>query len=228
MSPETPSSPTLGLVNRKSAAVASGRGRTGRDVLARTISYTLNPLLLFAGCFFLPWLIDHSRLSIIYGLVHLGSLGLLFAFYWGLLKVMGHRLDFELNQRADRVMPLSITVTALIVLGAVLWFTTGSSLHVYTNVAGACMFLAFLAITSYWKVSLHSLTMSFVLAAAFLVIGLDWKYWPLLGLVPVVVWARMHLGYHDLGQSLVGIVLGVSTILLFQWLLAADPLGLLA
>lgn len=201
---------------------------TRLDRLARVISYVLNPLLLFSCCFFLYYAIDRSTLSLLYGLLHLGSLFVLFAGYFLVLRLVDKPLDLELRKRSDRIWPLGITFTALIVLGAAFWSVTESGPHVYANVASAAMILAFWLITSYWKVSLHSFSTSFALAALFQILELDWTYWPLLLLGPIVIWARMHLKHHNLSQSLVGALLGVLAILFLQWLITADPLRLIA
>lgn len=191
---------------------------------ALVISYVLNPLLLFSCSFFLFYAVDRSQLSLNYGFLHLGSLFVLFFLYFLGLRLIDKPLDFELRERSDRIWPLGITFVALIVLGVAFWNFTGSSRHVYTNIASAAMILAFWAITRYWKVSLHSFSTFFALAALFQILNLSWQIWPLLLLGPIVIWARMYLQYHNLGQSLVGAALGVSAILFLQWLLAADPL----
>lgn len=195
--------------------------------LALAISYALNPLLLFSCCFFLYFAVDRTRLSLNYGLLHLGSLILLFTFYFIGLRLIKKPLDFELRERSDRIWPLGITFVALILLGVAFWNATESGRHVYTNVASAAMILAFWAITRYWKVSLHSFSTFFALSALFQIVGLDWQFWPLILLGPTVIWARMHLKYHNLGQSLVGAALGIAAILFLQWLLAADPLRII-
>ncbi len=200
---------------------------TTLDNLALGISYVLNPLLLFSCSFFLYYAVDRSSLSLFYGLLHLGSLFVLFAGYFVTLRIIKKPLDFELRKRSDRNWPLGVTFTALIVLGAAFWRVTESGPHVYTNIASAATILAFWSITRYWKVSLHSFSTSFVLAALFQILNLDWQYWPLILLGPIVIWARIHLKHHNLGQSLVGALLGVAAILFLQWLLEADPLRII-
>ncbi len=220
-------------MSRDTTRAVGTRGATRRwlqeqgvaDIMARTVSYVLNPLLLFAVSFFLPYLIAPSGQSLMYAVIHLGSMGLMFGIYLAILRWKGRTLDFELEDRRDRAMPLGLTIVALMVLGILTSLWSRSGLLTYTNGAAVLMFLTFWIVTHYWKVSLHSLTISFLLAALFLVVNMDWAFWPLLLLIPVVVWARMHLRYHDLNQSLVGIMLGVSTILLYRWLLDTNPLG---
>ncbi len=195
------------------------------DVVARVVSYGLSPLVLFAISFFVPFLIDFSTNSLYYAVIHVGSMGLMFGIYLGILRWRGRKLDFELKDRRDRATPLGLTIAALAVLGTLIGMRTHSGILIYTNMAGILMFLAFWIITCYWKVSLHSLTISFLLAGLFLIVRIDGHFWPLILLIPMVVWARIHLRYHDLNQSLVGIILGVSAILLLRWLLFANPLG---
>ena len=218
----------LDIVGEEAMPVRTDTIDTRLDRLALVISYVFNPLLLFSGCFFLYYAVDRSILSLLYGLLHLGSLFVLFAGYFLVLRLVNKPLDFELRKRSDRIWPLGITFTALIILGVAFWSVTESGPHMYTNVASAAMILAFWLITRYWKVSLHSFSTSFALTALFQIVGLDWVYWPLILLGPVVIWARMHLKHHNLSQSLVGALLGVSAILFLQWLLAVDPLRLIA
>ncbi len=196
------------------------------DRLARIVSYVLNPLLLFAASFFLPYLIEPVAQNLLYAAIHLGSLGLMFSIYLSILRWRGQTLDFELKDRRDRTTPLGLTIAALVVLGVFMSLQAYSGLLIYINSAAVLMFLVFWFITRYWKVSLHSLTISFLLAALFLIANLDGRFGALLLLIPLVVWARVRLRYHDLHQSLVGIMLGVSAILLYRWLVATNPLSL--
>lgn len=200
---------------------------TWQDTLAWAVSYALNPLVLMPLVFFLPWSLARDGPSLVFAGVHLGALGFLFAAYRAVLKVRGKELDFELNQRADRVLPLGMTIAGVAVLGAVMWRWQGIGSHVYTDVAAAATFAVFWAITTRWKVSLHSLAISLVLATLFFLLQVGPTYLPLVLLLPLVVWARLHLRFHDLGQTLVGILIGISMVFLFMWLMAANPFHLI-
>lgn len=204
-----------------------GAGRSLPDALAWGVSYVLNPLWMLALCFFIPLFMEASRLNLVYGLVHVAFLVLLFLVYMGYLRATGRKLDFELNRRADRVVPLAITIAGLTFLGIVFWIWQGTARHVYINVAASAMFAVFWALTSQWKVSLHSLATSLFLTGILLLMELSWPFWFLLLLIPLVVWARIHLKFHNLGQTLAGIVLGVAMVLFYQWLLVMNPLRLL-
>ena len=200
---------------------------TWQDTLAWAVSYALNPLLLMPLVFFLPWSLARDGPSLVFACVHLGALGLLFAAYRAVLKVQGKELDFELNQRADRVLPLGMTIAGVAVLGVVMWRWRGIGSHVYTDVAAALTFAVFWVITTRWKVSLHSLATSLVLATLFFLLQVGPTYLPLVLLLPLVVWARLRLRFHDLGQTLVGILIGISMVFLFMWLMAANPFHLI-
>ena len=200
---------------------------TWQATLAWAVSYALNPLLLMPLVFFLPWSLARDGPSLVFAGVHLGALGFLFAAYRAVLKIQGKELDFELNQRADRVLPLGMTIAGVAVLGVVMWRWQGIGSHVYTDVAAAVTFAVFWAITTRWKVSLHSLAISLVLATLFFLLQVGPTYLPLVLLLPLVVWARLHLRFHDLGQTLVGILIGISMVFLFMWLMAANPFHLI-
>ena len=198
---------------------------TWQDTLAWAVSYVLNPLILMSLVFFLPWSLARDGPSLVFAGTHLGALAALFSAYWAILRVRGKDLDLELNRRADRVLPLGMTIAGVAVVGLVMWRWKGIGSHVYTDVAAAVCFAVFWVITTRWKVSLHSLAVSLVLSALFFLLDVGPAYLPLLLLLPLVVWARLHLRFHDLGQTLVGILIGVSMVFLFMWLMSANPLN---
>lgn len=201
-------------------------GNTWQDTLAWAVSYTLNPLLLMSMVFFLPWSLERDGPSLVFAGVHLGALAALFTSYWAVLRIKGEDLDFELNRRADRVLPLGMTLAGVAAVGLVMWLWQGIGSHVYTDIAAAACFAVFWAITTRWKVSLHSLAVSMVLSVLFFLHDIGPGYLPLFLLLPLVVWARLHLRFHDLGQTLVGILIGTSMVFLFMWLMAANPFNL--
>jgi len=66
--------------------------------------------------------------------------------------------------------------------------------------------LAFGLITTRWKISLHTGVNAVLLVFVNVIYG--WQYWWLLGLVPLVAWARVHDKHHTWAQAAAGAVLG--------------------
>ncbi len=75
--------------------------------------------------------------------------------------------------------------------------------------------IAVALVTFKTKVSAHSAAITVCVAG--LLILLKSYAIPLVGLVPIVVWARLHRGRHTLGQALIGVILasGIMSVVFF-------------
>lgn len=119
--------------------------------------------------------------------------------------------DYELPLRAQRLRPY-LTLTAGTLAG---WLAlrAGPAPAPLTAFAGALFVeaVALLAITSFWKISLHTTAVTGVAALLWLYTGP--VALPLIGLVPLVAWSRLRLRRHSLGQTVAGAVLGAGVVL---------------
>lgn len=66
--------------------------------------------------------------------------------------------------------------------------------------------LIFSVVTYFWKISIHAGVNSVLVI--FVNMMTDWKYWYLLGIIPLVGWARVYGKHHHWGQFAAGTVLG--------------------
>ena len=83
--------------------------------------------------------------------------------------------------------------------------------------AGAAITTVLLVVTLRWKISLHTaITAAFVVLAV--VAAGPGALW-LAALVPLVAWSRLHLGRHDLPQTIAGTFVGGGMTVLAFWLL---------
>lgn len=72
------------------------------------------------------------------------------------------------------------------------------------------------AITLFWKISLHMLSVGMVTTALLLIFGP--RLWPVSLLIPTVSWARLRLHRHTPYQLIGGFLLGViTTSVIFWW-----------
>lgn len=125
----------------------------------------------------------------------------------------GRVSDLDLSTREERLRPYLVAVAALI-LGAVL-LQAGGAPPLLSNLANATAiaFALLFAITLYWKISAHAASAGTFAALAGLLVTL----WSLiafaLALVPLVCWARVHLGRHTTMQTITGALLGAAVLL---------------
>ena len=64
----------------------------------------------------------------------------------------------------------------------------------------------FAIVTTRWKISLHTGVNTVLIMFANVIY--HWQYWWLLGLIPLVAWARVYDKHHTWRQAAVGAVLG--------------------
>jgi membrane-associated phospholipid phosphatase len=120
--------------------------------------------------------------------------------------------DFHLERREERIRPLLLTLACAIF--ALLLFWAWDSPQPFLLLAGvnAIQILLFFLLTLYWKVSMHTAAISIfsVLALSFL----GTAALSLTIFVPLVAWSRVRLRRHTVAQTIGGVVLGVSAVLM--------------
>jgi membrane-associated phospholipid phosphatase len=196
------------------SAGAPAAARSSLDPLAHLVSRVASPPILAAAAVLLValdslqipniWLWSAFYLALVLG----APLLYLLALYSS-----GRVSDLDLSTREERLRPYLVAVAALI-LGAVLLHVGGappllSDLANATAIAFALLF----AITLYWKISAHAASAGTFAALAGLLVTL-WSLIALtLALVPLVCWARVHLGRHTTMQTVAGALLGAAVLL---------------
>ncbi len=119
--------------------------------------------------------------------------------YWG---------DRHARRRQDRLILIPGVVVS-VVLGMLLMAFLGAPGQMLALVAAMlCTLLAILAITTVWKISVHTA----VSAGSVIMLALAYGPWPLVlfPLVAVIGWSRLALRDHTLAQVVAGTALGAT------------------
>ncbi|MFB7633232.1 phosphatase PAP2 family protein [Streptomyces sp. 769] len=140
--------------------------------------------------------------------------GLLSAFFCGIVPyafiIMGVRLgrwtDRHLKVRRQRFVPLAVTV-ASVVIGLLCLVLLGGPREVFALVVAMFAGLVVtLAVTKWWKISVHTAVAAGVAAILLLTYGptTTWAF----PLVVLIGWSRVRLRDHTPAQTIVGAVVG--------------------
>jgi len=118
--------------------------------------------------------------------------------------------DFDLTDRNER--PLFFFI--LIILGIALFFIyvifdVSMILRYFILIFLVEIILDFM-ITLFWKISNHTLAVTTFILFSIILLGYNYLY--LLLLLPLVMWARLYLEKHTLGQLLGGVILAIFVI----------------
>lgn len=81
--------------------------------------------------------------------------------------------------------------------------------HLWTMIPILIAMIGFAVITLFWKISGHAFASA--LATGILISRFGWRWWPVLFIVPLVVWSRVVRKNHTMTQVIVGA--------LYAWLL---------
>ncbi len=122
--------------------------------------------------------------------------------------------DWHISRREERLKP-SLILTALLSASlplAVLWGLGGPVILRAVFTSGLLLVAITILITFFWKVSQHVVGISTVATILTLILGPFAA--PSFLLVPVVAWARVTVGAHTRGQTLVGGLIGAGVPLL--------------
>ncbi len=130
--------------------------------------------------------------------------------YLAALYARGHVSDLDLSTREERLRPYLVAVAALALAAALLY--TGGAPPLLTTLAAALAleFALLFAITLAWKISAHAAAAATLAALAVALASPLAPLWILL--VPLVCWARVHLGRHTITQTIAGALLGAAVI----------------
>jgi hypothetical protein len=167
------------------------------------ITEVLSPAVLVAGISLaVSW---HSR-SLPWGLVVVLFSSLIPISYIVSAVRRGHYRDHHVEVRHGRLAALGVAV-ASVVLGLVVMVTLHAPRDLLALVlAMLAGLLLTLAVTAFWKVSIHTAVASGTVVTLIIVFG-PWLWLASPGPV-AVAWSRIRLGDHTLAQTIVGALLG--------------------
>jgi membrane-associated phospholipid phosphatase len=182
------------------------------SVLASGISNLVSPpvlttvaLIVTARLSAEPWALD---LAVSYWLVAVLAPFLVLVF----LVRRGVIGDLDIRRRDQRAIPLAVTAFCQ-ALGFGLLTSAAASAELL-RLAGALLFLTLvlLLVSRWWKISVHAGAAALVFSHHFLLEG---AFLPLLLGLPLLIWSRLRLRHHTLGQTLMGSSVGIMLALLF-------------
>jgi hypothetical protein len=115
----------------------------------------------------------------------------------------GRITDVHIMDRAQRGGPFLVAILSS-ALGAGVLRYVGAPADVWGISAVLALNGVLLTlITSFWKISMHVAVLSATVCAALLMIPQDTP-WPLLALIPALIWGRVTRGRHTVWQGLAG------------------------
>jgi len=222
---------------------ADRRSRSYR--LANALSYILNPLVLPPVAFAL---IDAHFGA---GLLEVAwTFGVSLAFFClvpllyvlGMIR-MGRTESLEVRDRSARLEPLLVGMASYAIGALLLWrVVDGPALPLI--VAFAALFpintVVILLVNMRWKISIHMTTLAGFVGVLLFTALTVWRdlptgieaaltvatVGPLLALVPLLMWARVRVGAHTLGQVWAGAAFGLIVPQLELWWIVAHWLDL--
>lgn len=115
------------------------------------------------------------------------------------------KVDIWVSVRESRT-PYFILATTTYFVGALIFFYGKSTTMFAVSLSYAFVTLGLTLINLKWKISVHSAGVSGPLMAVVCVFGL--VSLPVIALIVTVVWARIKLKAHTIGQSIAGAILG--------------------
>lgn len=118
----------------------------------------------------------------------------------------GKVTDLHLVIRAERIKPLIFSLICAGFVWGMMQIYMAPNLLLVLAALNFMQTTIFLAITFYWKISAHSAAASILALVVLYTTGLVAIL--ILGIIPLVAWARIHLSRHTLMQTIAGAGLG--------------------
>lgn len=176
---------------------------------ARWISDLFSPAALAVPCLLLGVYTCEAEGAYWYALWYfLIAIPIPVAYVLWLLK-SGRVTDFHLPNRRDRTVPFVIAIVCALGAVVVLYLIGAPASFLAPVITALTQTMLLFLITLAWQISIHTSTTAGLVTFAALAIGGSAALAALL--VPLVAWARLHLGRHTLAQTVAGAALGACT-----------------
>lgn len=192
------------------------------SLLPRAVSDTFNPLilppLLFIISLFLTGYGHHEIFPVfLISLLFFTVIPTLLIYY---LRTKKYIQNYDISDRADRKIPFLIIIISYS-LGFLVfstWFSTVSQFPVFLTICYITNALIGFLITTKWKISIHSAGIASFCAVLFFLKDFHLMHddiylgnifiWLSLILIPIIMWARVHLEEHTFIQTFIGALSG--------------------
>jgi membrane-associated phospholipid phosphatase len=182
---------------------------TGRwTTVARVVSDLFSPAAVAVPCIALCVLASDVPGTYWYGLLYFAIAIPLPVAYVVWLVQSGRVTDFHLPDRRDRKVPFALTMICALGALGVLVFLQAPSTIVAPIIAALSQTALLFLITLVWQISIHASTTTALVTFAVLALGGEATI--LAVLIPVVGWARIHLGRHNMTQIVAGALVGLA------------------
>ncbi|PIT97147.1 hypothetical protein COT77_02980 [Candidatus Berkelbacteria bacterium CG10_big_fil_rev_8_21_14_0_10_41_12] len=124
--------------------------------------------------------------------------------YLGISYKLGWVSDFDISERNQRPLPMTIFIIGVAVASIILYFLkVPLDLFVYA-LSGFVTLIIMTVITFFWKISLHTATLSSIFTAIVVLGGL--KFLPFYLILIPVGWSRVVLKKHSVNQVIAGVL----------------------
>jgi membrane-associated phospholipid phosphatase len=118
----------------------------------------------------------------------------------------GEITDLHLRHRDQRFKPLLVTLGTAVTAWLILQAGQAPMLLLVVAAAISLQSALFLAITTYWKISVHTASAAMMAMLAWMLLGYAAIWFVLC--VPLIAWSRLRLQRHTIAQTVAGAVLG--------------------
>jgi hypothetical protein len=195
-------------------STSSGVGVAAYEAaLARLISNVISPPLvgIFTAIAFIVYTVPQPKTVLFWLAWMLPLLVIPPLAYVVWLVRKGELADIHMPDRRSRIKPLAVilgwSITCLLLLYG--WGAPPVLIFVVLATLGYMMVMS--AVTVFWKISFHSSAVAAAASVGIMATGVT-TGWSLIALtlIPVVVWARIRLRRHTLGQVMAGCVAGMG------------------
>jgi membrane-associated phospholipid phosphatase len=115
--------------------------------------------------------------------------------------------DLDIPTRRERFVPQLVTVTCMVIAWALVRFGAAPTAMTDLGTFFLLQSVALFGITLRWKISVHSATAAGVGMVVWFLSG---AVLPLLLGASAVIWSRMRLDRHTVGQTIAGAAIGVA------------------
>ncbi|MCX7976016.1 MAG: hypothetical protein N2646_02980 [Bellilinea sp.] len=185
--------------------------------LAEWISRLFSPPLVAAVALLAASHTENNHFMLGWSLLALCLMILAPAGYLTYLHHRGQITDLDVYVRQQRIRPYLFSITCSLVTFSLLHILIAPSILKIIAAAAVLETSGLFLVNLRWKISAHTAAI-----AGFSSLGL-WlggsSAIPLMGLIPLVAWSRVHIKRHTLAQTIAGSLWGMVSFTLAFWLL---------
>lgn len=195
---------------------------------ARLVSNLLSPPVIWAAMAF-PIAFRYAETqqqAITWALIYCGLVCILPLVYVAVMVKRGRITDLHMKVRQQRMLPFIVSIVCTTIAWWVLRFMGAPSVLPLFALFSLAQIAVIAVITLVWQISMHAMSITGAVVAAFTFFGVV----PALMLLPLIVLvgtARLKLERHTLAQIIGGAAVGLIVPLLLFLALQSAPINLL-